>query len=78
LHFRDPPLEPGGQGLIDEGGPNDCREDFMQVGEPLNGIGEGLLVDLGVLPPDAVADMINKLSYAKLIVNGLSAIWGAP
>jgi hypothetical protein len=28
----------------------------MQVGEPLNGIGEGLLVDLGVLGADAVAD----------------------
>jgi hypothetical protein len=28
----------------------------MQVGEALNGIGEGLLVDLGVLRPDAVAD----------------------
>ena len=28
----------------------------MQVGEPLDGIGEGLLVDLGVLGADAVAD----------------------
>jgi hypothetical protein len=28
----------------------------MQVGEPLNGIGEGLLVDLGVLRPDPVAN----------------------
>ena len=28
----------------------------MQVGEPLNGIGEGLLVDLGVFRPEAVAD----------------------
>ena len=27
----------------------------MQVGEPLDRIGEGLLVDLGVLRPDAVA-----------------------
>ena len=50
------PVEPGGQGLIGEGGPNDGREDFMQVGEPLDGIGEGLLVDLGVFGPDAVAD----------------------
>ena len=56
LHFRDAAIEPGGQGLIGEGGPNDGREDFMQVGEPLNGIGEGLLVDLGVLRADAVAD----------------------
>ena len=28
----------------------------MQVGEALNRIGEGLLVDLGVFRPDAVAD----------------------
>ena len=49
-------LKSGGQGLVGEGGPNDGREDFMQVGEPLNGIGEGLLVDLGVLGADAVAD----------------------
>ena len=28
----------------------------MQVGEPLDGIGEGLLVDLGVFGSDAVAD----------------------
>ena len=28
----------------------------MQVGEPLNGIGEGLLVDLGVFRTDPVAD----------------------
>ena len=28
----------------------------MQVGEPLHGIGEGLLVDLGVFRPEAVAD----------------------
>ena len=27
----------------------------MHIGEPLDGIGEGLLVDLGVLRPDAVA-----------------------
>ena len=28
----------------------------MQVCEPLNGIGEGLLIDMGVLGADAVAD----------------------
>ena len=74
LHFRDAALEPGGQGLIGEGGPNDGREDFMQVGEPLNGIGEGLLVDLGVLRPDAVADgavvmAANSKFIAKLRVS---------
>ena len=30
--------------------------DFVQVGQPLDRIGQGLLVDLGVLGPDAVAD----------------------
>ena len=28
----------------------------MQVGEAFNGVGEGLLVDLGVMRPDTVAD----------------------
>ena len=28
----------------------------MHISEPLHGIGEGLLVDLGVLRPDTVAD----------------------
>jgi hypothetical protein len=28
----------------------------MQVGEPFNSIGAGLLVDLGVLRPETVAD----------------------
>jgi hypothetical protein len=37
-------------------GSADRCDDFMQVGEPLNGIGEGLLIDLRVLPPDTLAD----------------------
>jgi hypothetical protein len=36
--------------------PSQAGYDFVQVGEPLNGIGQGLLVDLGILRPDAVAD----------------------
>jgi hypothetical protein len=28
----------------------------MQVGEPLNRVGEGLFVDLGVFCPDTIAD----------------------
>ena len=35
---------------------DDGLEDFMHVSEPLNSIGEGLLVDLGVLGADAVVD----------------------
>ena len=31
-------------------------ENFMQVGQPLHGIGEGLLVDLAVLRPDPFAN----------------------
>ena len=49
-------FEPCCQGLIGEGRADDGRDDFVQVGEPLHGIGEGLLVDLGVFRPDAVAD----------------------
>src|SRR5262245_54442226 len=55
-HVCDAPLQSGGQGFIKEGGPNDGAEDFMQVGEPLDGIGEGLLVDLGIFCADSVAD----------------------
>jgi hypothetical protein len=34
--------------LIGEGSTNDGREDFMQVDEPLDSVGEGLFVDLGI------------------------------
>ena len=50
------PPSPVARGLIGEGRPNNGREDFMQVGEPLDSIGEGLLVDLGVFRSDAVTD----------------------
>ena len=49
LHLGDPAFEPGGQGFVGQGRPENGSEDFMDVGEPLNGIGEGLLVDLGGL-----------------------------
>jgi hypothetical protein len=39
--------------LVGEGSPNDGRKDFMQVGQALDGIGERLLVDLGVFGPIA-------------------------
>ena len=47
LHFRDAALEARGQGLIGQGGPDDGGQDFVQVGEALDRIGEGLLVDWG-------------------------------
>ena len=56
LHVGDPAFEPCGHCLVGQGGADNRGEDFVQVGEPLNGIGEGLLVDLGVLGFDAVAD----------------------
>jgi hypothetical protein len=56
LHLPNAALKSCGQGLVGEGGPNDGTEDFMEVGETLNGVGEGLFVDLGVFGTDAVAD----------------------
>src|SRR5262245_53663856 len=47
------PIRPS---LVGEGSPNDRREDFVQVSEPLDGIGEGLLVDLGIFRTKAIAD----------------------
>jgi hypothetical protein len=44
--FPNAALKSGGEGLVGEGGTNDGRKNFMHVGEPLDGIGEGLLVDL--------------------------------
>ena len=53
---RDPAFEPRSEGFIDQRRPNDGRDDFVQVGEALDRVGEGLLVDLGVFGPDAVAE----------------------
>jgi hypothetical protein len=47
---------PSPQRFVGKRRANDGLDDFMQVGQPLNRIGEGLLVDLGVLGADAVAD----------------------
>ena len=65
LHFPNAALKSGRQGLVGEGGPNDGAEDFMQVGQSLNGIGEGLVVDLGVFRPNAVADAYDRSMAAK-------------
>src|SRR5262249_31401233 len=56
LHFPNAALKSAGERLVGEGGPNDGAEDFMQVGEPLDGISEGLLVNLRVLLANAVTD----------------------
>ena len=56
LHLGDPALEPGRQGFIGERRAHDCRDNFMQVGQPLHRIGEGLFIDLGIFRPDPVAD----------------------
>jgi len=40
------------QGFIGKRRADDGHDDFMQVGEPLNRIGEGLLVSLGILRSD--------------------------
>src|SRR5262249_16255838 len=56
LHLSNAALKAGGEGLVGEGGPNDGRENFMQISKPLNGVSEGLLVDLGIFPTTAVAD----------------------
>ena len=48
-------LSPVDQGLVSQRRPDDGRQNFMDVGQPLDRIGQGLFVDLGVLRPDAVA-----------------------
>ncbi|MGA7389089.1 MAG: hypothetical protein WBW99_14355, partial [Pseudolabrys sp.] len=40
-------------------------DDLMQVGEPLNGIGEGLLVDLRVFCPEPVTKLALILPNEK-------------
>lgn len=56
LHLHNPALERCCQGFIRKRRAGDGRHDFMQVGEPRNGIGEGLLVEVGFWGADAVVD----------------------
>ena len=51
LHVGNPAFEPCGQGLVGEGRADDGGDDLVQVGETLDRIGEGLLVDVGVFRP---------------------------
>ena len=50
LHFSDPPLEPRGQGFIGECRPDNGRNNLMQVGQALDGVGEGLFRQFAGLP----------------------------
>ena len=60
LHLGNPAFEPCCQGFVGQRRADDGGDDLVQVGEPLDGIGEGLLVDLGVFRPDAVADRCGR------------------
>jgi hypothetical protein len=44
------------KGLVGERRTDDGSDDLVQIGEPFDRIGEGLLVDFGVLCLEAVAD----------------------
>ena len=56
LHLGDPPLEPRCQGFIRECCADDGRDNLVQVGQSLDCIREGLIVDLRVFRPDPLAD----------------------
>ena len=56
LHVGDPALEPHSHGLIGQRGPDNGGQDLMQVGQPLDRIGQRLLVDLGFVGFDAIAE----------------------
>ena len=56
LHLGDPALEPGRQSFIGECRAHDRGDDLVQVGQPLDRVGEGLFIDLRILRPDPVAD----------------------
>ncbi|MGA7024267.1 MAG: hypothetical protein WA796_23650 [Pseudolabrys sp.] len=51
LHLGDAALEPRRQGFVGQCRADDNGDDLMQVGEALNCVGEGLLIDLGDLLP---------------------------
>ena len=56
LHLGDAAFEPCCQGFIGKRRADDGGDNLVQVGQALDRIGEGLLIDLGVFRPDAVAD----------------------
>ena len=58
LHLGDAALEPGCQGFVGQCRADDGRDDLVQIGQALDRVGEGLLVDLGVFGTDPVADVL--------------------
>src|SRR5262245_61284013 len=56
LHFSDPTLEPGRQGFVGQSRADDCCDNLVQVGQALDRVGEGLLIELGVFRPDPITD----------------------
>ena len=70
------PLSPW-PGLIGQRRADDGRDDLMHIGEPLDRIGEGLLVDLGVFRPDAVADRPVG-DGGEFEVHGGTLLWQLP
>ena len=56
LHLGDPAFEPRSQGFIGERRANDRRDNLVQVGQSLDRVGEGLLIDLRIFRPDPVTD----------------------
>jgi hypothetical protein len=64
FHLGDTAPQPRGQGLVGQRRPDDGGEDLVQVAEALHRVGEGLLVNLGGVRPEAVADEFgNQLIY---------------
>ncbi len=56
LHVGNPAFKPRCEGFIGQRRADDGGDDLVQVGEALDRIGEGLLVDLGIFGSDAVAE----------------------
>ena len=53
LHLGDSAFEPGGEGFIGKRRADNGGDDLVQISEPLDGVSERLLVDLGVFGVDA-------------------------
>ena len=72
FHLGNAGFESCCQRFIGECRTDNSRDDFVQVGEALDGVSEGLLVEIGVLSPDAVAEdtivMVAKLNWSMAVV----------
>ena len=58
LHLGDAALEPCCQGFVGQCRADDGGDDLVQIGQALNGVGEGLLIYMGVLGANAVTDRL--------------------